>query len=287
MDELGPLLTAAEVAKRLGYSERYVGLGHRRRTRPPAAGVPLRVAAGGTVREPGPRELLERLAARPTLEQWRDAIAAALDDASLRLGYHHPDTGRFLDSDGNGLSRRPPAGTGPWVPVDRGGRAVAAMVVDETLAEDPELVRAAASATLLAVENGDLQGELRASRARIIAAGYAERQRIERDLHDSAQQRLVALRIHLSLAGERLDRSGERATFEDLGAQVDDAIDELRSVARGIYPPVLTDRGVAAALTGSPIARDPRRVSGTSGSAASRRRSRRPSTSAARSACRT
>jgi signal transduction histidine kinase len=196
------------------------------------------------------RRLLERLAARPTPEQWRGEISEALDDASLRLGYYDPDTGRYRESDGNELTR-PPSGAGrAWVPVDRGGRAVATMDIDETLGEDPELVAAAASATLLAVENGALEGELRASRARILEAGHAERRRIERDLHDSAQQRLVALRIRLSLAGERLDRSDERATFEHLGAEVDDAIDELRTVAHGIYPQVLAERGVGAALAG-------------------------------------
>jgi signal transduction histidine kinase len=194
------------------------------------------------------QNLLERLAARPTPEQWRDMIAVALDDASLQLGYYDPDTRRFRESDGEELTR-PPTGSGrAWVPVDRGGRAVAAMVIDETLAEDPELVRVAASATLLAVENGNLEGELRASRARMLEAGHAERRRIERDLHDSAQQRLVALRIHLTLAGERLDRSDERAMLERLGAEVDDAIDELRTVARGIYPQALADHGVGAAL---------------------------------------
>jgi signal transduction histidine kinase len=143
----------------------------------------------------------------------------------------------------------PPSGSGrTWVPVERDGRAVAAMVIDETLAEDPELVRVAASATLLAVENGALEGELRASRARILEAGHAERRRIERDLHDSAQQRLVALRIHLTLAGERLDRSEQRAMLDRLGAEVDDAIDELRTVAHGIYPQVLAQHGVGAAL---------------------------------------
>jgi signal transduction histidine kinase len=194
------------------------------------------------------QNLLERLATRPTPAQWREMIAAALDDARLRLGYYDPNTRRFLESDGGELTR-PRTGSGRrWVPVDRGDRPVAAMVIDETLATDPELVRAAASATLLAVENGALEGELRASRARVLEAGHAERRRIERDLHDSAQQRLVALRIHLTLAGERLDRSEERAMLERLGAEVDAAIDELRSVAHGIYPQVLADHGVGAAL---------------------------------------
>ena len=195
------------------------------------------------------QSMLERLATRPKPEQWRETIAAALDDDSLRLGYYDSDMKALLATDGSELAP-PPRGAGQvWVPVHRGDREVAVMVIDEALAEDPELVRAAASATLLAVENGNLEGELRASRARIIEAGTAERRRIERDLHDGTQQRLVSLRIDLTLAGERLTRSEERAMLERLGGQVEDAIEELRGVAHGIYPPVLGDRGVGAAVS--------------------------------------
>ena len=220
--------------------------------------------------------------------EWRDTIAEALDDPSLRLGYHDPATRTLPRGRRRASSRRPAA-----APAGRGCRStataqpVAAMVVDETLTEDPELVRAAASATLLAVENGELEGELRASRARILEAGHAERRRIERDLHDSAQQRLVALRIHLTLAGEQLEAPQERAMIERLGAEVDEAIDELRDVAHGVYPPVLGRRGLGAALRA--VARRsaiPVRVR-DDGLRATPRRSRRRSTSAASSASRT
>jgi signal transduction histidine kinase len=194
------------------------------------------------------RMLLELLAAHPTPELWRDKIASVLDDRSLRLGYHDRGTGRFLEPDGGELTPPPPAARLAWVPVDRDDQPVAAMMIDETLAEDPELVRAAAAATLLAVEHGHLEGELLASRARILEAGAAERRRIERDLHDSTQQRLVALRIHLALAGEKLDRADDRVVLERLGVEMDEAIDELRSVAHGIYPSTLADQGVGAAL---------------------------------------
>jgi signal transduction histidine kinase len=193
------------------------------------------------------RVLLERLAARPTPEQWRDTIAGALDDRSLRLGFHDPATGSFREPSGAQLTPPAPEAGRAWVPVDR-DHPVAAMVIDETLTEDPELVAAAASATLLAVENGALEGELQASRARILEAGHAERRRIERDLHDSAQQRLVALRIHLALVGEQLDRAQERAMLDDLGGEVEQAIDELRDLARGVYPQLLGELGLGGAL---------------------------------------
>jgi signal transduction histidine kinase len=194
------------------------------------------------------RGLVERLAARPTPTRWRETIAEVLDDPALRLGYYEPEQRGYRDAEGDDVAR-PAAGSGRvWVPVARAGRPVAAMVIDETLSEDPELVRASASATLLAVENGALEGELRASRARILEAGNTERRRIERDLHDSTQQRLVSLRLHLTLTGEQLEGAEERAMLERLGSEVDVAIEELRTVAHGIYPPVLGDRGVGAAL---------------------------------------
>jgi signal transduction histidine kinase len=143
------------------------------------------------------------------------------------------------------------------VPAARDERPQAAMVVDAVLVEDPELVRVAAAATVLAVENGALEGEVRTSRSRILEAGHAERRRIERDLHDSAQQRLVALGIRLGLASEQLDGERDRALAKELGAQVDEALEELRTVAAGA-PRTLRDSGIAAALrvaaTASPIA---------------------------------
>jgi signal transduction histidine kinase len=83
----------------------------------------------------------------------------------------------------------------------------------------------------------------------MLEAGHAERRRIERDLHDSAQQRLVALRIHLTLAGERLDRPEDRTMLARLGVEVDDAIDELRTVASSVCPP---NNRVGAGLTPAP-----------------------------------
>jgi signal transduction histidine kinase len=190
--------------------------------------------------------LLERLAARPTPQQWHATIAEALDDDALQLGYRDTARAVFREADGTELTPSKEPGRA-WVPVDRDGEPVAAMVIDEALNADPELVRSASAATLLAVENGSLEGELRASRARILEAGHAERRRIERDLHDSAQQRLVALRIHLELAGGRFDQA-DREVIDRLGREVEEAIDELRDVAHGVYPQILVDAGVGHAL---------------------------------------
>ena len=191
--------------------------------------------------------LLEKLSARPTFDQWRGMVAGALDDDALRLGYHDPHAGRFREPGGGELD--PPAPPGrAWVPVERDGQPVAAMVIDESLTQDPELVQAASTATLIAVENGSLEGELRASRARTAEAGHAERRRIERDLHDSAQQRLVALGIHLELERQKLKHEEEREALERLGDEVEAVIAELREVAHGVHPHTLAYAGVGPAL---------------------------------------
>jgi signal transduction histidine kinase len=194
------------------------------------------------------RRLLERLVTRPTAAAWRAEVARTLDDPDLRIGFWDPQVQKFLEPDGTELTAPARASSRAWVPVERDGHRVAAMDIDDALGTDSELIRSATSATLLAVENGQLEGELRASTARIIEAGRAERRLLERDLHDSAQQRLVALRIHLNLTSEQLDQPEQRAMLERLGAEVEETIDELRSVARGVYPQVLEQHGVAAAL---------------------------------------
>ena len=193
------------------------------------------------------RRLLSELASRPTPEGWHAIVADALDDPSLRLGYWDPAAGHFRDADGGELARTAEGVRRQWTEVRRDGLPVAALDTDVALAENPELVDAAASATLLAVETGRLEGELRASQARALAAADAERRRIGRDLHDTAQQRLLALRVHLSLAGERL-QPGELPIVEQLERELDEALDELQSIARGIYPQVLAQHGLAAAL---------------------------------------
>jgi signal transduction histidine kinase len=192
--------------------------------------------------------LLEQLLGRPSPQRWRDDVAATLDDPPLRLGYWDVERSEFREADGGTLpAPRRDAGRA-WVGIDRDGRPAAAMVIDRALAEDPELVWAAASATALAIEHGNLEGELRDSQARILAAGDAERRRIERDLHDSAQQRLVALRIHLSMAREGLTGPAGKTLADELGAEVEEALHDVRSIAGSAYPQLLADVGVADAL---------------------------------------
>ena len=194
------------------------------------------------------RRLLTELSARPAPARWRDA-ALALDDPSVRVGYWDP-AGDAFRQPGGGTLARPVAGDGRrWTPVSHAGERVAAITTDAALADHPELLRAAAQATLIAVRTGHLEGELRDSRVRLLEAGNAERRRMQRDLHDSAQQRLVALRIHLEMAREGID--GQPVTGDALsrfGDEVEEAIDDLRRVAHGLFPPMLEEHGAAEAL---------------------------------------
>jgi signal transduction histidine kinase len=137
------------------------------------------------------------------------------------------------------------------------GATVAALVHDKRLKEQPELLETVSAAAALALENQRLDAalrarveELRTSRARIVEASYAARRRLERDLHDGAQQRLVALALDLRLARTKFD-ADPAAAAELLDASIAElaqATDELRELARGIHPAVLTDRGLGAAL---------------------------------------
>ena len=148
----------------------------------------------------------------------------------------------------------------------RASGRVAAIDHDAALALEPGIVQAAATYAVALLENSRLVAELQLSvrelaesRGRILSVGVQARRRIERDLHDGAQQRLVALRTYLALESDRLrDRSASIAdTLAKLGNDVEETIDEVRSIARGIYPSLLADGGLdealRAAALGAPI----------------------------------
>jgi signal transduction histidine kinase len=204
------------------------------------------------------QRLTGRLRSHESAAQIRKALAEALEDPSLEVVYWlRGDRAQWVDETGWPV-KAPEAAEGRLVTeVTSEGRRIAAIVHDESLAQDPALVQAAASFALAALENDRLVGQLRTSldelsqsRARIVAVGDRERRRIERDLHDGAQQRLVALRVRLGLVAERLDEDAPSSAgaVRDLERQVDETIDEVRSFARGIYPSLLAERGLTEAL---------------------------------------
>jgi signal transduction histidine kinase len=187
----------------------------------------------------------------------RDVLADALGDPTLTLAFWLPDRGEYVDSEGRKVDL-PAAGSGRIsTPVERNGERIAALVHDASLAEEQDLVRAVGAAASLALENERLDAELRAkleelrqSRARIVESSDATRRRIERDLHDGAQQRLVSLALTLRLARARVKEEPERAQqlLEAANRDLEVALSELRELARGIHPAVLSERGLDAAL---------------------------------------
>ncbi|HWM09055.1 MAG TPA: sensor domain-containing protein [Solirubrobacteraceae bacterium] len=186
----------------------------------------------------------------------RELLAERLGDRSLNIAYWLPDRGIFVNERGHPVDL-PTAGSGrTWTAVEHEGNRVAAIVHDAELDATPELVHAAASAAALAIDNERLKADLRArleelrhSRRRIVEAADDARRQIERDLHDGAQQQLVSLALDLRLLRARLKHEPELAdTVQELADKLADALAELRELARGIHPAVLSDHGLAPAI---------------------------------------
>ena len=188
----------------------------------------------------------------------RDALADALADPSLQLAYWLPESGEYVDADGRPFDLPSAAAGRICTPVESNGSRVAVIVHDGSLETERELVQAAGAAASLRLENERLDAELRArveelraSRTRIVESSDAARRRIERDLHDGAQQRLVSLALSLRTLRPRLERDPEALReLDDARDQLDQGLGELRELARGIHPSVLSDRGLEAALEG-------------------------------------
>jgi signal transduction histidine kinase len=180
-----------------------------------------------------------------------------LEDTGLELAYPVGEPPRHVRADGQPADVEP--GPGQQVtPLVRGGRTVAMLRHQAGLLDDPGMVSEVAAAARLGMENEWLQAEvlaqledLRAAQARIVASGDAERRRLERDLHDGAQQQLVALGLALRLTRPQ-PGSAAAARLVALIGQADRdlrlAIGELRELAHGIYPAVLAEEGLAAAV---------------------------------------
>jgi len=187
----------------------------------------------------------------------RDAFAEALRDPTLELAYWRPQRHEYVNADGRAVKVAP----GPRqavTPLLRGETRVAVLVHDARLDEQPGLIEEVVSAARLALQNEQLQAEvhaqledLRASRARIVEAADDERRRLERDLHDGAQQRIVALSLALQVLRSQLGSEPDAelaARVAAAQATLQRGLAELRELAHGIYPAVLSDEGLAAAL---------------------------------------
>jgi signal transduction histidine kinase len=192
-------------------------------------------------------ELIERLNDPERRRSLREALADALGDS----------TGRFVTFEGHPVDLPEPGSGRAVTEVERDGHRIGAIIHVDDILEEPDLVRATAASAALALENERLEAELRArveelqsSRSRLLEVSTFERRRLERDLHDGAQQRLVALSLQIGLARRKLDQDpGTSARLLDAAHdELRTALEELRELARGIHPAILTDRGLGPAV---------------------------------------
>ena len=175
-------------------------------------------------------------------------IADALGDPTLRLALWAPERAGYIDVGGAPLELPRDTGVRGVTEVTRHERPVAALIHDPSLDTDSDVVRGLAASSLTLLENTHLVEELRASRSRLVDTADRERRRLEQDLHDGAQQRLVTIQINLRLARDETHERNLAARLEAIGVEAEAAVEELRTLAHGIYPPLLRDRGLADAL---------------------------------------
>jgi signal transduction histidine kinase len=209
-------------------------------------------------------DLLVQLHGDPAPDELPKLFARALRDPSLELAYWLPEFGTWADLDGNPVEL--PTGDSGRVAtlIERDGRRLAALVHAGSLADERELLDAVSAAAGIALENGRLHADLRArlielrgSRQRVVEAGQEERKRLERNLHDGAQQRLVALSLDLQMLEKRIGDDPEaRALVDQARSEIKLSLDELRDIAHGLHPAVVTGHGLQVALE-SLVARAP------------------------------
>ncbi len=201
--------------------------------------------------------LVVELGGTSTSSGLRDALARTLRDPSLELAFWFPAERCYVDGDGVMVPLPGDDGARGATFVERDGQPIAVLLHDPVLDHNAELVRSVCAAASLALENERLQAELRArlvelqaSRARLVGATDAERRRIERDLHDGTQQRLVSIAMSLGLLESKLPGRVTEAQplVQETRQALALALEELRELTHGINPPLLTERGLAAAL---------------------------------------
>jgi signal transduction histidine kinase len=201
-------------------------------------------------------DLLVQLHADPAPADLQGLFARALRDPSVTLAYWLPQYGTWADLDGRAVELPADSTQRMTTIIERDGVRLAALVHNRSLTDEPELLEAVSAAAGIALENGRLQAdlqarleELRGSRERMLEAGQKERQRLERNLHDGAQQRLIALSLDLRMLEERLGGDPvARAQIDQARGEIAQSLEELRDVAHGLHPAVVSGHGLAVAL---------------------------------------
>ncbi len=199
-------------------------------------------------------DVVEGVVAGSSVAEVRDHLRRALCDPRLELLVRAGDG--FVAADG-GRVDLPEEHPGRWaIPVRGcGGTELAVVLADPSLRRHPRLVDAATSATALALDNAVLRASVQeqlasvhASRARILEAGLMERRRLERELHDGAHQRLLGLTEQLGALRTRVADDPARQLLDSARTDLLRAMSELRDLARGLHPAVLTEAGLGPAL---------------------------------------
>ncbi len=183
-------------------------------------------------------------------EQIRTAMAAAFKDESLQIFFWRAADQRYVDREGMPVALPGAHASMAVTSLENNREPVAAIVHDSVLADDSRFIRAIASAAMIGVENAQLEAELQVSRRRLVRAADDTRERFERDLHDGAQQQLVAMRLRLQLLADAIDTGSDDAAtiVEQIGDEMDETLAELRRFARGMYPRLLATYGLGEAL---------------------------------------
>jgi signal transduction histidine kinase len=184
-------------------------------------------------------------------------MAETLHDPSLRIFYRRPALDTYVDSSGLPVAAPVASDTVGVTSIERDGASVAVVVHEVDLSDQKRFIEAAGAAGLIRFRNAQLAADLKASiadlaasRTRIVETADAERQRIEHSLHDGAQQHLVGMRLRLELAAELIQRDPEQGMrmLGDIGQQMDEALEEVRNLAKGVYPPLLPEHGLGEAI---------------------------------------
>ncbi len=201
-------------------------------------------------------DVMVEVGSAPMSDRLIGALRRSVHDPTLSLLRWVPDQASFVDSKGV-PQPLPDASTGrASMVLERHGAPVGALIFDEALQDQPQLLAAVRSATSLSLENQQMEQQLREqlievrrSRERIVTAGDSRRRQLERDLHDGAQQRLVAVSMELARAKRAADLQEVQSLVGQASAELSEALHELRELARGVYPPSLREKGLAGSLT--------------------------------------
>jgi signal transduction histidine kinase len=192
---------------------------------------------------------MSRVSPQNVAPAWlQEFLRETLGDPSFELALWSDERNGFVGVDDEIYDLPAPTASRAVTLISRRGLPSLALVHDVALNEDLEVLQGLGVTAATLLENATLVGELQASRARIVESADQERHRLERDLHDGAQQRLTTIQLKLAVASEETDQPALRDELEQLATEAAAAASELRAVAHGIYPPLLHDAGVAPAL---------------------------------------